>query len=33
MIRADIQTVKGITRLPAAVRLHTTDIALCVDDL
>lgn len=32
-IRADISTIRGITRLPAVVRLHTTDAALAVDDL
>ncbi len=32
-IVADINTIRGITRLPAVVRLHTTDYALAVDDL
>lgn len=32
-IRADILTVTRVDRLPAVVRLHTTEVALTVDDL
>lgn len=33
MITADIQTIRGITRLPAVAGLYTTDAAVRVDDL
>lgn len=33
MIKADIQTIRGITRLPAVAALHTTEAAVRVDDL
>jgi hypothetical protein len=32
-IAADIQEIQGISRLPAVIRLRTTDVALSVDDL